>query len=444
MPPRPAARGRPPVHRTAAHAERSDRLAAGRHCLCGRRSARHGAGTGTGTGLAAPRPVRHRGRHLGRHRGRHLGRRTGRRAGSALGGDDCQRSIDRPARGRARPRPGQSTGPASARRSGRRGRRPVPRRPPCDHVEQRPTAGAAVGDDHPGRRARLVGPHRRGRDRRGDRQRRAAQPPGPRRRRAARHRLGDARWRRRQRPERPRHACRRHRRRGGQQRHRGGRPGAASPDPADPRHGRGRIRTSTAVAQGVSYAVARGAKVINMSLTMDGDDTALGAAVADAIAHNVVVVAAAGNSAQASDPILLPAAYPGVIGVAAVDNTLAAAAFSEYGPQVDLAAPGVGVLSTYAGSPAYLYMSGTSMASPYVAASAALLLAANPALTPTAVESRLERNATDLGAPGRDDHYGYGLVSPYGALTDAVGPSPIDTFVAAYAAATVSIEHCLL
>src|SRR5664280_1773093 len=120
--------------------------------------------------------------------------------------------------------------------------------------------------------------------------------------------------------------------------------------------------------------------------------------------------------------------------VEAVDNTLAAAAFSEYGPQVELAAPGVSVLSTYAGS-LYQYMSGTSMASPYVAASAALLLAANPALTPTAVESRLERTATDLGAPGRDDHYGYGLVSPYRALTDAAGPSPIDTFVAAYTAA---------
>ena len=83
------------------------------------------------------------------------------------------------------------------------------------------------------------------------------------------------------------------------------------------------------------------------------------------------------------------------------------------------------------------------MASPYVAASAALLLAANPALTPTAVESRLERTATDLGAPGRDDHYGYGLVSPYRALTDAAGPSPIDTFVApcaaVYAATKVSI-----
>src|SRR5665811_968443 len=105
-----------------------------------------------------------------------------------------------------------------------------------------------------------------------------------------------------------------------------------------------------------------------------------------------------------------------------------------YGAQVDLAAPGVSVLSTYAGS-LYQYMSGTSMASPYVAASAALLLAANPVLTPTAVESRLERNATDLGAPGHDDHYGYGLVSPYGALTDAVGTSPIDTFVAAYTAA---------
>src|SRR5664279_3183024 len=142
------------------------------------------------------------------------------------------------------------------------------------------------------------------------------------------------------------------------------------------------------------------------------DDAGDMGAVADAIAHNVVVVAAAGNSAQTSDPVLLPAAYPGVIGVAAVDNTLAAAAFSEYGPQVDLAAPGVQVLSTYAGSPAYQYMSGTSMASPYVAASAALLLAANPVLTPTAVESRLERNATDLGAPGHDDHYGYGLVSP--------------------------------
>jgi len=130
-----------------------------------------------------------------------------------------------------------------------------------------------------------------------------------------------------------------------------------------------------------------------------------------------VVVAAAGNSYKQGNTPVYPAAYPEAIAVAAVDEHLQRGDFSNSGAYVDVAAPGVDVLSTYGGSKPndYQWMDGTSMATPFVSAAAALLLSENHALSPSRIAQILESTASDLGAPGRDDWYGNGLVNPVAA-----------------------------
>ncbi len=178
------------------------------------------------------------------------------------------------------------------------------------------------------------------------------------------------------------------------------------------------------IANGITYAADHGAAVINLSLGGSDDDPAVAAAVSYAQSRDVVVVAAAGNDAEActatvttdcGNPVEYPAGDPGVLAVAAVDSALAPASFSEHGAQVSLAAPGVKIASTYPGA-SYIYMSGTSMASPFVAASAALVRAARPALDAKSTAAALLDTATDLGAPGRDDYTGAGLVNPRAAI----------------------------
>jgi subtilisin family serine protease len=164
---------------------------------------------------------------------------------------------------------------------------------------------------------------------------------------------------------------------------------------------------SSWVAAGIVWAADHGADVINMSLGSTGYDAVLAAAVDHARAAGVTVVAAAGNN-NSSDPFY-PAALPGVIAVSAVTTQQAKARFSNYGSYVDVAAPGTDIFSTYLGG-GFATMSGTSMASPHVAAIAALEKAVAPDLTPDQVELALEGTATDLGSPGRDDVYGRGLV----------------------------------
>jgi len=183
------------------------------------------------------------------------------------------------------------------------------------------------------------------------------------------------------------------------------------------------------IADGIVRAVDRGAKVLNLS--MGGTDSgAISTAVKYAIGKNVVVVAAAGNEREDGNPVSYPAADEGVIGVGATDSSNTDAPFSNTGSYVDLAAPGVGVWSTYKGG-TYRQQSGTSMASPHVAAAAALTLAVAPGLSPAAVTRVLEETATDLGAAGRDDATGYGLVDPYAALCSLVtcgtAPTPAPT-----------------
>jgi len=156
--------------------------------------------------------------------------------------------------------------------------------------------------------------------------------------------------------------------------------------------------------------------------------------------QGLMIVAAAGNDASGTP--FYPASYNGVISVSAVDINRQATPYSNFGALIDIAAPGGntaadvngdgypdGVLSTggddSTGTIQYLYrfLQGTSMAAPHVAGTLALMKAAFPALTPAEVDSLIVNGqmTTDLGAPGRDDIYGYGLIDAHRAVVAAQG-----------------------
>jgi len=171
------------------------------------------------------------------------------------------------------------------------------------------------------------------------------------------------------------------------------------------------------------WAVDQGVRVINLSLGGEVGDSDLLAALRYAFEHNVVIAAAAGNE---NGPVLYPAAYDDyVLAVAATDYRDARASFSNKGPQVDVAAPGVDVLSlfpTWATPPGfapYAYGTGTSMSTPHVAGLAALLKSLKPWLTAGQIMSIIRYSADDVNAatfPGRDDEIGYGRINAERAL----------------------------
>ncbi|MEV6596166.1 S8 family peptidase [Actinoplanes sp. NPDC051346] len=175
------------------------------------------------------------------------------------------------------------------------------------------------------------------------------------------------------------------------------------------------------VATGIVYAADQGAQIINMSLGAPNQVASVTNAIAYARSRGVVVVAAAGNYRTNGSPTMWPAADPGVIAVASTDSTDTYSGFSNRGSYVDVAAPGTGILSTVpVARGGYAYYSGTSMASPHVAAVAALLKGADSALTPDEIEQALTGTATDLGAAGWDADYGHGRINPVDALAAAV------------------------
>lgn len=131
------------------------------------------------------------------------------------------------------------------------------------------------------------------------------------------------------------------------------------------------------IAEGIYYAVDHGAQVINLSLGMAVPSPAVAAALAYAAAHDVVVVAAAGNTGL--DAPTYPAGDPTVLSVVATDSTDHKASFSAYGAFAAVSAPGVAIISPYyAGG--YAVWSGTSMAAPFVSGEAALLFSTTPDL----------------------------------------------------------------
>ncbi|MGM9472404.1 S8 family serine peptidase [Pseudarthrobacter sp. YS3] len=187
--------------------------------------------------------------------------------------------------------------------------------------------------------------------------------------------------------------------------------------------------SSSAIAQGIDWAVDHGAKVINMSLGQRVSSRTLEAAVNNAWNQGVVLVAAAGNAGTQAQ--IYPGAYPNVIAVAATDNFDNKASFSSYGRWVDVAAPGVNVYSTfpyykfalmtqYNRSLNYDMGSGTSMASPIVAAVAALVWSTGAADN-QAVRWKVEHTTDSISGTGT--YWTYGRVNACRAVGCTPPPS---------------------
>lgn len=180
-------------------------------------------------------------------------------------------------------------------------------------------------------------------------------------------------------------------------------------------------RYTNSVAQGITYAVGHGAQVINMSLGSVTPTRALRAAVGNAVAHGVVVVASAGNSGgtgRGFTPYDYPASFTGVIAVAAVNPAGARASFSDKNASVVLSAPGVNVVSAGPGGE-YIQGSGTSPAAAFVSGVVALIRAKYPKLTPALVEQALVSTTTHRPPGGYSPATGFGEVDAIAALKQA-------------------------
>lgn len=164
----------------------------------------------------------------------------------------------------------------------------------------------------------------------------------------------------------------------------------------------------SALLRGLDAMEERGVRVVNLALTGPAN-TVLESTVARLVAERgMVLVAAVGNDGPAA-PAAYPAAYDGVIAVTAVDGRGRIYRGAQRGGHIDLAAPGVGLLLATSISGARP-KTGTSFATPYVTAAAAMLLAREPELAPEAVARRLAQATRDLGAEGHDEVYGHGLI----------------------------------
>jgi subtilisin family serine protease len=177
------------------------------------------------------------------------------------------------------------------------------------------------------------------------------------------------------------------------------------------------------IAAGIEYAVKHGATVINLSLAGPGRGTdVVQRAVDFATAHDVVVVAAAGNDGGTADETVehYPAACNGVIAVGSTDAAGHHSHFSSSGSWVDVVAPGEGIVTTTRpanGSPGFYGSgSGTSFAAPLVAGVAFLLRSADPNASQATIVQRLIATARDLGRAGVDSVYGSGMVDATAAL----------------------------
>jgi len=177
------------------------------------------------------------------------------------------------------------------------------------------------------------------------------------------------------------------------------------------------------------------ADVINLSLGDDDNSQTVADAIDAAVAAGAVVVAASGNQGK-EDGVLYPAALPNVIAVGAIEEEWDPAGYSNFGEGLDLMAPGTAVLSSNPGG-GVRYLDGTSMATPHVAAVAALLLAADPTLTPEEVRDALAATAY-LPVGGDAKHYGAGVVRADGALGLPAPTSEADRYMAVTVAGHVA------
>ena len=167
------------------------------------------------------------------------------------------------------------------------------------------------------------------------------------------------------------------------------------------------------IAAGIIYAADNGARIINLSLGGSQDSQTLRDAVDYARGRGALVIAATGNTGSA---VLYPAAYAPVLAVAATDSNDQSASFSNYGSQVDVAAPGVDIYSTWPWVTGYFTKSGTSMAAPQVAGVAALVWSLEPDDSADQVEHIIVETAVDVSSPGWDQFTGWGRIDAFKAV----------------------------
>lgn len=188
----------------------------------------------------------------------------------------------------------------------------------------------------------------------------------------------------------------------------------------------------TTMATAIDHAIAKGADVINISQDTTKpltETSALGRAVARALAKDIVVVASAGNDGMDGKlKLTYPAAFDGVLAVASSDRNNERAPFSQAGEFVGVAAPGVDIVSTVPGN-GQCTDNGTSFSAPYVAGVAALMRAKYPKWTAAQIVARIEQTA-ERSVTGHDAFVGWGVVDPVRALSgddapqDAPHPDP--------------------
>ncbi len=185
--------------------------------------------------------------------------------------------------------------------------------------------------------------------------------------------------------------------------------------------------TTMTIVRSIEYAMAQGARVINMSFA-GARDPLIARAIAEARRRGIVLVAAAGNAGPQSPP-LYPAADANVIAVSATDIDDHLLDVANRGRQIAVAAPGVDILLP-APHARYQIATGTSFAAAHVAGIVALMLAKNPHLTPDQVRAALIATARDLGPKGRDDMFGAGLADAYRAVLAVTTGAPQTVAVA--------------
>ncbi len=179
--------------------------------------------------------------------------------------------------------------------------------------------------------------------------------------------------------------------------------------------------TSFLILKSLDYALAKNARIINMSFA-GPHDPAMERGLAAAAAKGIVLVAAAGNAGVKSPP-LYPAADRNVIAVTATDQSDRLFAQSNRGSYIAISAPGVDILSP-APDGKYQMSSGTSLSAAYVSGVAALMIARNPQISSADVRAMLTSTARDLGPKGRDDQFGAGQADAFSAVS-AVIPAPV-------------------
>lgn len=168
---------------------------------------------------------------------------------------------------------------------------------------------------------------------------------------------------------------------------------------------------------GIVYAVENGADIINCSWGGYGFSRAAQDVIDYAVANDVLIVAAAGNSG--SSDIFYPASYDGVLSVAATNQSDDKASFSNYGEKIDVSAPGVGIQSTWQND-TYYTMRGTSMASPIVAGLAALVMSEFPNYNSLQIgeQIRVTSDKIDDENPNYENLLGFGRVNAYNAVSE--------------------------